>query len=95
MQTFAMIDNNSGFLFGVVAAETPEDACRVLDESVGCHGRTYERVRISGTTQTGYVVYNVTGTMEAGDDLDGQDEATIDRASTGRLVAEIACRDAA
>jgi hypothetical protein len=41
MQTFTIIDSNSGLVWGTTNADTIIDACRMVDEGVGCHGHTY------------------------------------------------------
>ena len=91
--TFAMIDNCSGDLWGVIEGNDPLNACRRLDESIRAYGRCYTRERIAGTSATGYHVYDVTGIMTADGPYDGQLAEDIALAESGRLIAQVACYD--
>lgn len=82
---FALIENNTGFVWNVIDAETPLAACSVTDLEIGHEVRDYEQVsRFDFSSDTGYHVYEV----PAGFDVDdGQDQTQIDRVETdGRLV---------
>ncbi len=39
---YAVIDNPSGYVWGVVNADSPLDACNRIDAEVGGEARTYE-----------------------------------------------------
>lgn len=41
---YAIIEDYSGYVWGVIEAETPVDACRKLDEEIGGEPRTYENI---------------------------------------------------
>ena len=97
MPRYILIEEHSGYIWGDTAAlpefanteQTPIDAARVLNESLGEYDREYKQVfphEIMG--QGGYLVY------EADDDFpivcDGQDRGEIDAVeSTCRLVCAI------
>ena len=59
MQTFTIIDSNSCLVWGTANADTIIDACRMVDEGVGCHGHTYAECNRSITYggDDYYVVY--------------------------------------
>jgi len=44
MTTFTIIESNSGLVWGTAVADTITDACRLIDESIGTHGLSYEDV---------------------------------------------------
>lgn len=80
-------DNHTGYIWGYsaefAAGKKPPrsivDACRMLDESLGEHGRIYEEVgSLSG--DTGYAVYrsDVDGSEPIYAFHDGQDRETIE-----------------
>jgi hypothetical protein len=76
MTKFAVIDEHSGYVWGVTKAADAIEACRILDADAGEHGRTYTDIgrgaRFDG--RSGYHVYR------APDDFtidDGQDEDQI------------------
>jgi hypothetical protein len=93
---YALIDTNSGFVFGVTDATDPTTACRLIDESLHEFGRTYEehgpRSGAERTTQGGYVVYEA----PAGFDVtDGQDAEQIAAVEALPRVAIVLYNDAA
>jgi hypothetical protein len=77
-------DNYTGYIWGDSAdfganPENMTDACRMLDESLGEHGRVYSEVpRLSG--DSGYVVYraDINGSEAVTVIHDGQDRETIE-----------------
>jgi hypothetical protein len=94
MPIYALIDHNSGYLFGVLDAPNPIGACQTLDREIYAGPRRYAEERIAGTTRTGYHVYDVTGIMDPDEDHDGCHPGTIALAMSGRPMAQIACYDA-
>lgn len=88
MITYAIIDRNSGFLWGVTEADTPESACCQIDNDIDTERRSIEDYQdvYSGDNWT-YAVYAV----EPGkyDDADGQDQAVIDEITAQRQIAYI------
>lgn len=59
MTTYTIIESNSGFVWGTADADTATDACRIVDESVGDHGCTYEENgrSVIGSGQNYYIVH--------------------------------------
>jgi len=59
MTTYTIIESNSGLVWGTAVADTITDACRLIDESIGDHGLTYEDVGSSVIYggEDHYVVY--------------------------------------
>lgn len=90
MANYALIDNASGYVWGVTQAETPSEACRKIDHQNGSDDRTYEEVsRFSFSNESGYHVHEVPDDFEV---EDGQDEAAIRAASSFPCVACVATR---
>ena len=93
---YALIDDNTGYVWGVTDATDPAAACRVIDESLHEFGRTYEdhgpRSGSERTTRGGSVVYEA----PAGFDVeDGQDAEQIAAVEALRCVAIVLYNDAA
>lgn len=83
MTNFAIIDNYSGFVWGVVEADDAISACAKLDADIGSEPREYD-CGING--DQGYIVYEA----PAGFDVtDGQDEVEIERVASLDEVARI------
>lgn len=85
---FALIDNASGFVWGVVDADTPVAACSKLDESLGEFGREYSEVSRSDlfANSTAYHVHEA----PAGFDVDdGQNDDQIAKVSALPKIAII------
>lgn len=88
MARYILIDNNSGYIYGDSAdfaagrdITSIEDAARLMDESIGEHGREYVEHRSNPhSTVTGYHVYraDVGGSEAVAVIHDGQDQETID-----------------
>ena len=106
MARYILIDSNSGYIFGDTAdygagrdIDSPIDAARMLDESIGEHGRTYEECSGNpGTTQTGYDVYraDVDGSDAVAVVWDGQDPDTIAAViASCRYEGFVTCRSGA
>lgn len=75
MTRFALIDNHSGFVWGVTDAASAIDACRQIDADLGEYGREYEEVpRFDASNDTGYYVHQAPAGWDCDD---GQDEAAI------------------
>ena len=89
MARYILIDNNSGYIWGDSAdfaagrpgeINSPIDAARILDESLGEFGRRYVEMRHNPrTTATGYDVYraDINGSDAVPVVQDGQDPDTI------------------
>lgn len=101
MARFILIDNCTGYIFGdtadingrFVACESPIEAARVVDESIGEHGRSYEDVSRLASNETGYQVYRADVDGKAIPAVfDGRDAATIEAVERGcKHVAAILC----
>lgn len=89
MPRYILIDSYSGYIFGDTAEmsafsdtdQTPIDAARVLDESIGEHGRSYEFVTADPRdTSTYYAVYraDIGGSEAVTNITDGQDREMIE-----------------
>jgi hypothetical protein len=86
MTRYALIDNYSGYIWGVANATSAIDAARVVDTDIGGDPREYEEVsRFDFANSSGYHVYEV----PAGYDVDdGQSRNEIARLEeVGRHVA--------
>jgi len=73
MTTYTIIESNSGLVWGTAIADTITDACRLIDESVGAHGFSYEDAGHSVIYggQDHYVVYaDTTGIDYTADDYE-------------------------
>jgi hypothetical protein len=79
MNTYAIIDTHSGYVWGVETASDPIAACRALDESIGGVQRTYETGTVSDIAGGAYDVRIAPPGYVA---EDGQDAATIEQAET-------------
>lgn len=93
-KTFAMIDLNSGFVWGVETALDAVSACRQMDEAIGAYGRSYDEGLASDTRggTDGYAVYEA----PAGFDVtDGQDVEQIAAVEALPRVAVVLIGDAA
>jgi hypothetical protein len=89
MPRYILIDNNSGYIFGDSADFaagnqsdlTPTEAARLMDESIGEHGREYRELScMSRDTRTGYAVYraDINGSEAVPVVQDGQDREMIE-----------------
>lgn len=78
MDKFALIDINSGFVWGVTEAANAENACQRIDYDIGERNRTYDtHGPDSGAHRwgkDGYLVYRVPADFEVDD---GQDADQI------------------
>ncbi|MEL6280851.1 MAG: hypothetical protein AAFR28_18515 [Pseudomonadota bacterium] len=60
MNTYAIIERNSGYIWGVVKATDPIEACRTMDADIGGEPREYEEVyRETDLKENGYLVFKV------------------------------------
>lgn len=102
MPRYILIDNASGYVWAdtsdidgkAVPVETPEEACRVVDESLGVHGRQYAEATRLASNETGYHVYraDIDGSEVVPLIEDGQDPDTIQAVQDSCLkVALIRC----
>jgi hypothetical protein len=94
MTRFALIDIDSGFAWGVADAESPAEACRLVDEDFGADGRDYEDHGPDSYAdrqgRPGYIVHEV----PAGFDVDdGQDKAQIAAVEAHPRVAIVLITD--
>jgi hypothetical protein len=85
MTTYAIIDNASGYVWGVTAADSPIDACLTIDADIGTDPREYEqKARPDFANECGYHVYEAPAGFEV---ADGQSEDEIDRVAALPKVA--------
>ncbi|MFN4287554.1 MAG: hypothetical protein ACK4E3_03555 [Brevundimonas sp.] len=91
MTRYAIIDNPSGYIWGVTDAADPIDACRKIDQEIGGETREYDTVpRFSFGNEAGYHVYEVPADYNVDD---GQSEREIARLETeGTLVGRVSYR---
>lgn len=77
MTRYAIIDKCSGFVWGVVDADDPIDACRKQDLSTRDFDREYEEVHASElfVNDSGYAVYLAPDAFQVDD---GQKQEAID-----------------
>jgi len=81
MARFAVLESNSGFVWGVVDADCPLAACSAVDEDAGCHhdeAGIYETVSLGELRTTRGGIYDVRSAPEGFDVQDGQDRSAID-----------------
>lgn len=79
-KTFAIIDDYSGFVWGVIAAADPITACRLIDEDCKEYGRSYEEVSsFSGSNAAGYHVYEVPHGFTVNDGQNANEIAAVER----------------
>lgn len=58
MTRYILIDNASGYIWGETNAETPEEACRLVDYSIDrSNSRTYFEAYSLDSNESGYHVY--------------------------------------
>ena len=76
MSRYAILETNTGYVWGVETAASPIDACRQLDRSIGEHGLTYEEAP-AGALYTTEGLYDVRVAPDGFDVVDGQDRAAI------------------
>ena len=72
---YAIIDTNSGFVWGDTIASSPIEACRLIDQNISCQERAYTETSDPRSTETGYRVYVVPVDLAIDD---GQDGGTIE-----------------
>lgn len=83
MKKYIMIENNSGYVWGEMEAETAEKACQALHTRIGGHGPDYEeRPRPEFSNETGYHVYDGRNfDIDAVGGGDGQNKQLIEAVS--------------
>ena len=90
MTTYALIDEYSGFIWGVMDAPDPIAACRAVDADCHEYNRNYKDIgggRFDG--RSGYLAYEVPDGYTVND---GQNQDSIDRIAAFPLVARIVIR---
>jgi hypothetical protein len=87
MPRYAMIDENSGFVWGVEDADDPIAACRQMDSG---EARFAEYEDIGGQRFNGRSGYHVYVAPPGWDCSDGQDQETIEAVEAMPHVARIA-----
>lgn len=55
--TYALVQESTGQICGIVEATSPESACRAIDYEIGTDSGDYERT--AGPTGDGFAVYSV------------------------------------
>lgn len=91
--TYAIIENYSGFVWSVQVAADPIAACRQMDETLGAPGRAYEEGGVADLRTTA-AVYDVRLAPAGFDVDDGQDPAQIAAVEALPRAAVILTRDA-
>jgi hypothetical protein len=85
---YALIDDHSGYVWGVVDATSPVEACRIVDADGGDEARVYEEhgsgYRLGGAD--GYLVHEAPVGFDV---ADGQDVAQIEAVSMLPRVAVV------
>ncbi|MBM1170192.1 hypothetical protein [Microvirga arabica] len=91
---YALIDNCSGYLWGVTEACDPVAACARLDNMIGGESRMYEDqpgMHASTASEEGYHVYEIPADFVDDDKLrDGQDNEAIALVESWKKVAYVA-----
>lgn len=79
MQTYALIDNASGYLWGITQAKDALSACQDIDADNQEYNRTYTITPTLASSDTGYHVYSIPEHLLLWPllDADGQDSAAI------------------
>ena len=92
---FAMIDINSGYVWGVETADDAVAACRQMDQAIGGVTRDYDehspRSHAERRGQSGYIVYAVPTEFDVDD---GQDAGQIAAVEAHPRVAVVLVSDA-
>ena len=84
-KTFALIDNASGYIWLVCAAESAEAACAAATTETGGDVAQYEQVNQLAGNEGGYIVYEA----PAGFDVqDGQSQDEIASVSAMPLIGK-------
>jgi hypothetical protein len=89
---YALIDNNSGFVWSIIDADDPGSACIEADRALYSHRRRYEMFSpycdYVLREHDGYLVHEVPPEMEVDD---GQDAAAIQLVEAHPRVAVVRC----
>lgn len=89
MTTYLAIEHNSGYVWGRATAETPEEACALIELTADSSrpSSVWERATPIRDTDGGYHVYQVPGNFVVGDD--GTDSVLIARVKAhGRYIGD-------
>jgi len=91
---YAIIDLDSGYVWGVTNADTPEHACQRIDYTLGHEARSYDCHRPGSRAErwgkTGYRVHRVSGDFDVGD---GRDRDMIEATESFPCVAIVLVAD--
>lgn len=82
-QTFALIDNASGFIWWTGVAASPEAACTAATLDTGSEVTEYENTYSLASNEGGYHVYAAPNGFEVND---GQDQDSINAVSSMQLI---------
>lgn len=95
MPRYAIIDHNSGYVWGVTDAANPAEACGLIDDEVDPGNiRSYEtHGPNSGALRGGGNGYHVHEVPNGFDVTDGQDPAQINAVERHKLVAQVTISD--
>ena len=87
MQTFTIIESNSGLVWGTATAPTITEACRIVDEGIGAHGCTYEECgrSVIGSGKDYYIVH----TDNTGSDFMAEDYKAVSALPVAGYVIRI------
>ncbi len=79
MTRYALIENNCGFVWGVVDADTPIAACMKVDESLGELDREYSEVSRADlfVNEASYHVYEAPAGFDVTDGQDAEQIASV------------------
>jgi hypothetical protein len=88
MTRFAILETNSGFVWGVVDAADAIEACRLIDEDFGSYGRLYREGSVSDlwTTEGAYDVRIAPTSFDAPDGQDGCAIAAVDAMPRAAII---------
>ena len=86
---YVIVDNHSGYIWGYTAdvngktipCQSAIEAAKVIDESMGEHGRLYEEVSRLASNETGYHIYQVP-------EHDGKEVVVITKAQQTRRFGD-------
>ena len=76
-QNYALIDNASGYVWGVYSAESPESACAAATLDTGMETATYELAYQLASNEGGYLVYEAPAGFSVNDGQNANEIAAV------------------
>jgi len=76
-QNYALIDNASGYVWGVYSAESPESACAAATLDTGMEPATYESAYQLASNEGGYLVYAAPDGFSVNDGQNAEEIAAV------------------